>query len=203
MQSDATGLPRSASKARPRCERRMRCTTISDSTISTATSQKNSRSSSLMPSSDGLVSLMPIGPSVRKVISLIRIWMMVPKASVTIARYGPVTRSAGSASSAPNSAVTPIAATSVTSSGVPELEDQHAGGVGADAEQARVAERHLAGVADDDVEPEQQDRVDHDGLEQVDVVRVADAEREQPSEAAMPRAAKTLEFQIASSVRPS
>jgi hypothetical protein len=34
----------------------------------------------------GFCSLMPIGPSVRKLISLMRIWMMVPKASVTIAR---------------------------------------------------------------------------------------------------------------------
>ena len=47
--------------------------------------------------------------------------MIVPKASVTIARYGPVTRSAGSASTAPKSAVTPIAPISVTSSGVPSL----------------------------------------------------------------------------------
>lgn len=35
---------------------------------------------------DGLGILMPNGPSVMKVISLIRIWMMVPNASVTIAR---------------------------------------------------------------------------------------------------------------------
>ena len=40
MQSDATGLPRSASKARPRCERRTLWTKTSDSTSSAATSQK-------------------------------------------------------------------------------------------------------------------------------------------------------------------
>jgi hypothetical protein len=37
MQSDAIGLSRSASKARPRFDFRMRCTTTSDTTISTAT----------------------------------------------------------------------------------------------------------------------------------------------------------------------
>jgi hypothetical protein len=36
------------------------------------------------------------------------------------------------------------------------------------------AQRHLARVADDDVEPEQQDGVDRDGLDEVDVVRVVD-----------------------------
>ena len=34
--------------------------------------------------------------------------MMVPNASVTMARYGPVTRNAGSASNAPNAAATMI-----------------------------------------------------------------------------------------------
>jgi hypothetical protein len=61
---------------------------------------------------------MPIGPLVRKSISLIRIWMIVPKASVTIARYGPVTRSAGNARIAPNSAVTAIAITGISTNGV-------------------------------------------------------------------------------------
>mmetsp|Transcript_5286 Transcript_5286/g.19868 ORF Transcript_5286/g.19868 Transcript_5286/m.19868 type:complete len:622 (-) Transcript_5286:4456-6321(-) len=59
-----------------------------------------------------------------------------------------------------------------------ELQDQHTGRVGADAEQARVPERHLAGVAHDDVQAEQHDRIDHDGLDQVDVVRVAGHQRE-------------------------
>ena len=39
MQSDAIGLSRSASNARPEVRRSMRCTTISDSTSSAATSQ--------------------------------------------------------------------------------------------------------------------------------------------------------------------
>ena len=47
--------------------------------------------------------------------------MMVPKASVTMARYGPVTRSAGSASSAPKPAVTPMLAGMITHSGAPSL----------------------------------------------------------------------------------
>ena len=44
--------------------------------------------------------------------------MMVPNASVTIARYGPVTRSAGSASTAPNAAAIRMAAGSVTQIGI-------------------------------------------------------------------------------------
>jgi hypothetical protein len=56
-----------------------------------------------------------------------------------------------------------------------QLEHQHAGRIRAQSEQARVAQRDLAGVADHDVQPEQHDRVDHDGLQQVDVVRVVDA----------------------------
>ncbi|MNC77444.1 hypothetical protein D3C75_1294030 [compost metagenome] len=47
---------------------------------------------------------------VRKSISLMRIMMMVENASVTIARYGPVTRNAGNANNPPKTAVTAIAA---------------------------------------------------------------------------------------------
>ena len=65
---------------------------------------------------------MPIGPSVRKVISLMRIWMMVPKASVTIARYGPVTRSAGNASIAPNRPRRPRWPAARASNGAPSFE---------------------------------------------------------------------------------
>ena len=36
-----------------------------------------------------------------------------------------------------------------------------------------MAERDLSGVADHDVESEQHDRIDHDGFDQVDVIRVA------------------------------
>ena len=86
MQSEAIGLSRRASNERPRCDLRIRCTTISDSTSNAATSQKYSLLVRMWPPIDGLGILMPSGPSVRKVISLIRIWMMVPKASVTIAR---------------------------------------------------------------------------------------------------------------------
>ncbi len=42
-----------------------------------------------------------------------------------------------------------------------------------------MAERDLARVADDDVQPEQQDGVDQDRLEQVDVIRIGDDDREQ------------------------
>jgi hypothetical protein len=42
-----------------------------------------------------------------------------------------------------------------------------------------MAERDLAGVADHDVQTEQHDRVDHDRLDQVDVVRVLHPDREQ------------------------
>ena len=62
---------------------------------------------------------MPIGPLVKKLISLIRIWMIVPNANVTIARYGPVTRSAGKASTAPKPAVTTMLTGSATSIGSP------------------------------------------------------------------------------------
>ncbi|MGF6660494.1 hypothetical protein QF000_002138 [Paraburkholderia atlantica] len=59
-----------------------------------------------------------------------------------------------------------------------ELHEQHARRVGANPEQPRMPERNLAGVADHDVETEQQDRVDHDGLDQMDVVRIARQHRE-------------------------
>ena len=42
---------------------------------------------------------------------------MVPKARVTMARYGPVTRRAGSASATPNTAVTAMAAGSAAHTG--------------------------------------------------------------------------------------
>ncbi len=45
--------------------------------------------------------------------------MIVPNASVTIARYGPVTRNAGNASTAPKAAVTRIAIGSVAKIGSP------------------------------------------------------------------------------------
>ena len=64
---------------------------------------------------------MPKGPSVRNVISLIKIWMMVPNAKVTIARYGPVTRNAGNASKAPNAAVMAMLAGMMTHNGAPSL----------------------------------------------------------------------------------
>ena len=51
----------------------------------------------------GFCSVMPMGPLVRNVISLMRICTIVPKARVTIARYGPVTCRAGRASIRPNS----------------------------------------------------------------------------------------------------
>ena len=60
-----------------------------------------------------------------------------------------------------------------------QLEHQHARGIRADAEQARVAQRHLPRVADDDIEAEQQDGVDQDGLGQVDVIRIRDDDGEQ------------------------
>ena len=60
-----------------------------------------------------------------------------------------------------------------------DLEEQHTCGVGTDAEQTGVAQRDLAGVTDHDVQAEQQDRVDHDGLDQVDVVRVLCEHRHQ------------------------
>lgn len=74
------------------------------------------------PKTIGLRREMPSGPLVRKSISLIRIWTIVPKASVTMARYGPVTRSAGSASTAPKRAVTATAAGSVTHIGSASLK---------------------------------------------------------------------------------
>ncbi len=40
-----------------------------------------------------------------------------------------------------------------------------------------MTQRHLPGIADDDVETEQQDRVDHDGLDEVDVIRVPRQQR--------------------------
>ncbi len=47
----------------------------------------------------------------------------------------------------------------VNHTGAPSFHEQHAGGIGANAEQAGMAQRHLAGVADHDVQAEQQDRV--------------------------------------------
>ena len=68
-----------------------------------------------------------------------------------------------------------------------KLEHQHARGIGADAEQARMAERDLACVADHHIEPEQQNGVDEDGADQMDVIRVArqqrkGRERDQPEQ---------------------
>ena len=45
--------------------------------------------------------------------------MIVPKASVTIARYGPVTRKAGTANTAPRAAAIAMAAGSATQNGSP------------------------------------------------------------------------------------
>ena len=58
-----------------------------------------------------------------------------------------------------------------------QVKEERACDVGADAEEARVTERHLAGVAHHDVQPEQQDRVNQDRFHQVDVIRVGDDDR--------------------------
>ena len=60
----------------------------------------------------------------------------------------------------------------------PMLEAEDARGVGADAKQRRMAQRHLAGVAEHDVEPEQQDGVDADHHQQMQVIGVGDEERQ-------------------------
>ena len=58
------------------------------------------------------------------------------------------------------------------------MQEQHRRGIGADAEQAGMAEADLAGIADHDVEPEDQDRIDRDHQEEVDVVAAGDHVRE-------------------------
>ena len=58
-----------------------------------------------------------------------------------------------------------------------ELEEHDTRGVRAHAKQASVAERHLAGVADHNVQPEQQDGVNHDRADHVDVVGVVEVKR--------------------------
>ncbi|KAG0932103.1 hypothetical protein G6F31_016622 [Rhizopus arrhizus] len=58
-----------------------------------------------------------------------------------------------------------------------QMEEQHARDIRADAEQPGMAERHLAGVTHHDIEPEQQDRIDHDRFDQVQVIRVGHAQR--------------------------
>jgi hypothetical protein len=78
---------------------------------------------------------------------------------------------------APNRAAKPTLAGQREEPGRAQLHHQDAGGVGADAEQAGVAERDLAGVADHDVQAEQQDGVDQDGLGQVHVIRIREQQR--------------------------
>ena len=72
----------------------------------------------------GRVSLMPNGPSVSQVISLIKICAMVPKAKVTIARYGPTTFRAGKAKIPPKNAVTRIEAGMVAQIGKPNWKNK-------------------------------------------------------------------------------
>ena len=60
-----------------------------------------------------------------------------------------------------------------------ELEAHDPGGVCADAEQGGVAQRDLAGVAEDDVEPEQEDGEDEDDDQQMQVVGVRHHEGEE------------------------
>ena len=54
------------------------------------------------------------------------------------------------------------------------VERQDADGVGADADEHRVAEADQAAVAEDQVEADRGDREDHDAREQRDVERLAD-----------------------------
>ena len=58
-----------------------------------------------------------------------------------------------------------------------QLHEQHTSGVGTHTKQTGVAQRHLAGVADHDVQPVEQDGVDHDRADHVDVVRIAGQQR--------------------------
>ena len=86
MQSQAIGLSRNASKARPICDLTKRSTTIIAKIATADTNQKYSVTLIGTPMSSGSVSLIPNGPSVNQSISLIRICAIVPKAKVTIAK---------------------------------------------------------------------------------------------------------------------
>ena len=84
---------------------------------------------------------------------------MKPKAMVTMARYGPLTRTAGSASSAPVS----VATSAATGSAAQKLHfaaRQDRDRVGAERVEADVAEGHLAGEAEQHVEADADDRGD-------------------------------------------
>ncbi len=97
---------------------------------------------------------------------------MVPKASVTIARYGPLTRRAGKASSAPKNAGDSYARWYCHQERHTQLEVQHPGGIRADTEQGGVTERDFAHIAHHDIQTQQQDRIDADDDHQVDVIRI-------------------------------
>ena len=66
--------------------------------------------------------------------------------------------------------------------------EQHGGRIAAHGEQASVAERGQAGIADQHVERERQDGPDQDLAGDVDVVGVADPDRQRREQRRGPRA---------------
>ena len=116
--------------------------------------------------------MMPFWPPVRSRHSAAPFSTTKPKAMVTIARYGPFTRSAGSASSAPTSAESATAGGSASQKSDLRRggEDRHR--VGADGVEADVAEGHLAGEAEQDVQADAGDGGERQRRHDEDVVAV-------------------------------
>ena len=84
---------------------------------------------------------------------------MKANAIVTIARYGPLTRSAGSASSAPTAPASTPGERETRARNSTPLHGQDRDGVGPDRIEADMAERYLARQPEQDVESD----ADHGG----------------------------------------
>ena len=95
-------------------------------------------------------------------------------ASVAIARYRPLMRSEGMPTSAPISAAISPPAGTVIQNGASSLDGQVCRRVGADRHERAMADRDLAGVADQDVQPDRADHGDQDQVEDRHRVVVAD-----------------------------
>ena len=98
--------------------------------------------------------------------------MIWPSASVIMMKPMPVARSASAANTAVDNRPTTSAARIATR--VAEAGGQHvAGGIGRDAEQAGMAERHQAGITDQNVQAQREDGVEQDLARHVDVIDAA------------------------------
>ncbi len=176
----AISLPRSATSVRPTREPSRLLARSWHSSATAPISQKYWVGViSSPPGSVGAgIAEMPIGPLVSPCQRFDVTSIMKPKASVTMARYGPLARNEGMASSAPATPGEHHADRRRDPEWPAGSRREQRGGVRADRVEAGVTERDLSRPPDQDVEPQRHDEEVGERLQDEDEERIREHERE-------------------------